>query len=214
MVPTIQDVILVRHGESMANVSGRFAYQVWDPPLSPKGQAQAEHLAEFLAPWPITSLVSSPLRRARDSIAPLARRLDVEPALLPALIEVNLGRWDGAVLEDLRLSDRTRFLAWSRDPESFPPPEGESILTVGQRVLSGLDDFLADRSQGLTVAATHADCLKGAALVVLDAPGRAARRMLSPNIALLHLRRNLRGHWSLVLNGPPPSFDEGPAGST
>jgi broad specificity phosphatase PhoE len=126
------------------------------------------------------------------------------------LTEVDLGRWDGAYLDDLRLSERDAFSAWSRDPETFPPPGGESILAVGRRVLAGLDRFLDGQAPGLTVAATHGDCLKGAVLVVLGAAGAAARRIQSPNAAMLTLRRSERGHWSLALPMPapePPSAD-------
>lgn len=201
-MPTAHEVILVRHGESLANISGRFAYQIWDPPLSPKGNAQAQALSRWLARLPITYLATSPLKRAKDTIKPLADEMGLEPYILPQLVEVNLGQWDGAVLDQLRLSDADRFRDWMQDPETSPPPGGESILTVGRRVLSGLDQFLADRPSGLTVATTHADCLKGTLLVVLDAPGHAARRVLSPNTAMLHLTRSQSGRWSLLLGAP------------
>ncbi len=193
----------------MANLSGRFAYQSWDPPLSPKGQIQAQHVASYLRPLPITWLASSPLLRARETMTPLAQLLAMEPFLLPELVELNMGLWDGLVLDELKVSDAARFAAWSQDPESSPPPQGESILGVGRRVLAGLDRFFEGRPSGLTVATTHADCLKGVMLVVLDAPGGSARRILSPNIALLHLKRTPKGRWLVSLGSlpQPPAAD-------
>jgi broad specificity phosphatase PhoE len=193
----------------MANLSGRFAYQSWDPPLSSKGQIQAQHVASYLHSLPITWLASSPLLRARETMAPLAQRLAMEPLVLPELVELNMGLWDGLVLDELKVSDATRFAAWSQDPENSPPPQGESILGVGRRVLAGLDRFFEGRPSGLMVATTHADCLKGVMLVVLDAPGGSARRISSPNIALLHLKRTPNGRWLVSLGSlpQPPAAD-------
>lgn len=58
-------VYLVRHCES----SG----QQPDAPLTALGAAQAEQLAAFLRPFGVGWIVSSPFRRARQSVEPLAR---------------------------------------------------------------------------------------------------------------------------------------------
>lgn len=61
----MSEVLLVRHCES----SG----QAPDAPLSERGYAQAEALARELAPLPIDRVISSPYRRARETIAVYAR---------------------------------------------------------------------------------------------------------------------------------------------
>lgn len=68
------DVFLVRHGEAAAGWS-----ESTDPGLSTLGQAQAEAVAAALGRHQRRlALRSSPLRRARETAAPLARLLGVE----------------------------------------------------------------------------------------------------------------------------------------
>lgn len=198
----VHEVILVRHAESVANASGRFAYRSWDPHLTERGHQQAASLANQLVHLPIAHLVSSPLIRAQETLVPLASALGLDAIVLPELIEVNLGRWDGAVVEDLRVSDREAFVAWRSDPEAFPPPDGESVLTVGRRVLRALETFLADRNPAITVAATHADCVKGALLTILAASGASARQLSVPNTALVRLQCRPDGRWSVAFFTP------------
>lgn len=199
------DVLLVRHGESESNAVGRFAYQSWDPRLTGKGQGQAQRLVEQLKHAPVRHLATSPLNRAQETIQPLADSLHITPVIIPDLAEVNLGQWDGQRLADLEQSNNGDFQAWRKDPEANPPPGGESILTVGRRVLTALEHFVTSNDPGLTVAATHADCIKGAVLVITKSPGPAARTLFVPNCGQLLIRYlpNFR-RWVLVLN--PVSF--------
>ncbi|CAB1127906.1 Histidine phosphatase family protein [Candidatus Hydrogenisulfobacillus filiaventi] len=192
------DVYLIRHGESEANAAGRLASRLWDPHLTEKGRQEAAALLERLRPLPVVALLSSPLARARETIAPLAEALGLPVTILPDLREVDLGRWDGERLADIAGRDPEHYRRWRQDPERYPPPGGEPIRAVGARVLAALDAWAGDTT-GTVIAATHADCLKGVVLEVLDAAGPAARRLLVPNGAVVHLRRLPEG-WMLVLD--------------
>lgn len=182
------DVLLVRHGESEANALGRFAYRSWDPHLTAQGQSQAQQLANQLSETSINHIVTSPLLRAQETIFPLSLRHHVDPIILDNLAEVNLGLWDGARVQDLESEGGHAFVAWRQDPEANPPPGGESILAVGHRVLDALRDFIINAEPGLTVAATHADCIKGAILVITGSPGATARSLYVPNLGQVLLR--------------------------
>ncbi|SMC04413.1 Broad specificity phosphatase PhoE [Sulfobacillus thermosulfidooxidans DSM 9293] len=209
-MPAYADVLLVRHGESEANAAGRFACRTWDPPLTASGSLEAERLARQLLNAPVRYIVTSPLLRARQTIAPLARILHIDPVVLEDLAEVDLGQWDGHRLKDLENANSPAFQAWRQDPESNPPPGGESIMTVGQRVLTALSQFLQTcEPSTLTVAATHADCIKGALLVILDAHGPAARHIWVPNTGQLLLRWFDNGRWVLIFSPLCNAREEG-----
>lgn len=70
-------VVLVRHAERAAEPAG-------DPGLTPAGQQRAEALAQALAGLRVNSIVTTPLRRSRDTAAPLARALGLQPQLVEA----------------------------------------------------------------------------------------------------------------------------------
>jgi broad specificity phosphatase PhoE len=192
-------VLLVRHGESEANALNRFAYRTWDPGLTDRGREQAQRLVRQLAETPIVRLVSSPLRRARETLEPLAQDRGLSIEVLPALAELDMGRWDGAVLSELAQQDPQAWLAWRRDPDANPPPRGERLSGVGSRVLDGLNRLRG--TEGLVVAGTHADCVKGALIRLLGVSGPASRRLFVPNTGQLLLRAMDDGTWRVVL-GP------------
>ncbi len=116
---------LVRHGQALAG----WGTDV-DPGLSVIGVAQAEavagHLGAALAPRPI---VVSPLRRTRETAAPLAIRWGRAPIVEPAVREIpsptpdlaERARWlDGALrgrwptLDEEAQAWRADLLAWVR----------------------------------------------------------------------------------------------------
>ena len=76
-------VVLVRHGEAAAGWDGDA-----DPGLSVRGRAQAERVAADLAGLAGTPVVTSPLRRTRETAAPIAAALGVEARVDPAVGEV------------------------------------------------------------------------------------------------------------------------------
>jgi broad specificity phosphatase PhoE len=74
---------LVRHGRAAAG---------WDddpdPGLDDLGRAQARAMTERLAPLGPLALVTSPLRRTRETAAPLAAAWGCTPLLVPAVAEI------------------------------------------------------------------------------------------------------------------------------
>jgi broad specificity phosphatase PhoE len=76
-------VTLVRHGEASAG---------WgddpDPGLSELGARQAAAVAEALAPLGPQAVLTSPLRRCRETAAPLAARWGVEPVVTHPVAEI------------------------------------------------------------------------------------------------------------------------------
>jgi len=84
-------VILVRHAERAAEPAG-------DPALTPAGEQRAQALAQALAGLRVNAIVTTPLRRARDTAAPLAKALGVQPQV----VEARGGAHVPAVVEAVR----------------------------------------------------------------------------------------------------------------
>jgi 2,3-bisphosphoglycerate-dependent phosphoglycerate mutase len=106
----------------------RHAHADWSAdenrPLSTQGRIAARRVAEILGSVPIDGLYSSPARRARDTVSPLAARLGLPIFVEPDLRERQLG------------SPATGFeqaveATW-RDP-LFAYPGGESNAAAQQR---------------------------------------------------------------------------------
>lgn len=76
-------IYLVRHGQAAANW-----FDDPDPGLNDKGIAQARAMAEILSPLGPLNLVTSPMRRARETAEPLAEAWTVTPKIVEAVSEV------------------------------------------------------------------------------------------------------------------------------
>lgn len=116
-MPTVH---LVRHGRAAAGYDSHR-----DPGLDAVGRAQAERAAETLAGAldASTPIYSSPLARARETSAPLARRWGVEPIIEPRVAEIpaptahlaERARWLRGVMGGGWADLPAQALAWRRD---------------------------------------------------------------------------------------------------
>jgi probable phosphoglycerate mutase len=91
------ELLIVRHGESVANAEGRMQGQR-DYPLSEAGQRQAAQLGRFLnsAGMSFDAAYTSPLTRARSTALALTTALGMpEAELAPELTELHAGSLQG-----------------------------------------------------------------------------------------------------------------------
>ncbi len=129
------DIFLVRHGQSYGNVQGRLCAVPPGPGLTQRGRLQAEAATNRLLEQGVcpSLIISSPLARALETARPLAEATGLEVQVRWALREVDFGPWEGKCFEEL--SSLEQFRSWCVDPEQFPPPGGERLSDVADRVL-------------------------------------------------------------------------------
>jgi probable phosphoglycerate mutase len=166
-------IAFTRHGQTAVNAAGRLQGRL-DEPLSELGADQARRLGELFATEPVARVVSSPLTRARDTAAAIAKVHGLTVETDDRLIELDYGAWDGVALADIAASDWT---AWRADP-AFSPPSGESLLDVTHRVESFVaETSAAASSDEVIVAVSHVSPIKAAVCVALGIEERATWRM-------------------------------------
>ena len=162
-------IALVRHGQTEVNRAGRLQGRV-DVALNERGTQQAAQLGIAFANEPVTRVISSPLQRARDSAAPIARAHALAVDTDERLVEIDYGEWDERGLREIAPEDWER---WRGDP-TFTPPGGESLGQVGERVVDFCADHLGD---DLVVAVSHVSPIKAAVCWALGVDERATWRM-------------------------------------
>ena len=79
-------LMLVRHAESMGNVTGEYSTAIADS-LSPRGHEQARALADSLKAWSFAKIICSPLERTRDTIKPYLEATGQRAELWPEIAE-------------------------------------------------------------------------------------------------------------------------------
>ncbi len=92
-------LVLVRHGVTKHTLDKRFSGGMAssNPPLNDEGREQARATGEWLAPLSGTfdALVSSPVRRTRETAEILAEFFDLEIEEEAGIAEMEFGTWDG-----------------------------------------------------------------------------------------------------------------------
>jgi probable phosphoglycerate mutase len=142
-------LIFVRHAEPDESVRDRI-YGRLDPRLSHHGREHAERLAEALVREPVAAVYTSPQLRARETAAPLAGLLGLEPVVEPDLREIDFGELEGLTPADA--ADRHPVAtAWLTTPGSAVFPGGESVATVRARSVAAAERIAA-RHPAATVA--------------------------------------------------------------
>lgn len=136
------DIVVVRHCKAEGQSPGAN--------LTEEGAAQARRLAEFLRDKPIQRIYSSPYVRAMDSIAPFARRNQVE--VIPD------ERLQERVLSGEDHPDWREMLRNTFDDPNLCYEGGESSAAAAERILSVVRDV---RESGLNTVAivTHGNLM-------------------------------------------------------
>ena len=139
-------LILVRHGVTDATKGKLFSGGLasTNPPLNDEGREQARATGEWLAPLSGTfdALVSSPVRRTRETAEILAEFFDLEVEEEPGIAEMEFGTWDGMSFTEVHEKWPDELGSWLGDLESAPHG-GESFRVVEKRVLEGRDRMVA-----------------------------------------------------------------------
>jgi probable phosphoglycerate mutase len=154
--PGATEVILVRHGASAPAVPGEpfpLLDGHGDPPLAPEGAAQAEAVAVRLAREDLRAIFVTPLQRTHASAAPLSARTGLPPAVVPDLVEVSLGEWEGGEFR-IRMAEGDPVAIQAVSEERWEViPGAETMESLAQRVRAGIEMVVAFAGPGARVAA-------------------------------------------------------------
>ena len=154
--PGATEVILVRHGASAPAVPGEpfpLLDGHGDPPLAPEGAAQAEAVAVRLAREDLRAIFVTPLQRTHASAAPLSARTGLPPAVVPDLVEVSLGEWEGGEFR-IRMAEGDPIAIQAVAEERWEViPGAETMEALAQRVRVGIQAVVALAGPDTRVAA-------------------------------------------------------------
>jgi broad specificity phosphatase PhoE len=190
-------ILLVRHAESADPTVFHGAES--DVGLSERGRRQAEALAPVLAAAAPARVVTSGMRRARETAAPLARLLGVEPQVEPLLHERRVGALSGTPNQRGHGVWPDTLARWMAGDTAFAPPGAESFDNIAARVLPVWERLTAERNGQTLVLIVHGVVIRVLLLSLLPGHGAAAWKQLGPvrNASISELERTAPG-WRAV----------------
>jgi broad specificity phosphatase PhoE len=167
-------VILVRHGQTDENISGRISGQ-GNAPLNASGREQAQLAATVLIPLGVTHLFASPVARARQTAEVLAQHLQLPIEEEADLREVEYGEWEGKFFRDIRQHPMAHQVF--HDPIQAVFPEGESLPAVQQRGVQVLERLRRQHPRGIMALVSHGDVIRTVLAYYLGMPFNDYRRL-------------------------------------
>ena len=146
-------LLLIRHGQSVANAQGRLQGQM-DSPLSEQGRAQARALGRRLAGegWDLAAFYASDLSRAAETAEILAAELEAPVHLDPRLREYDLGVLNGIVWAEIEFQYPEIWHGLHHSDEWVPILGEEGGEAFGQRLAAALVEIRARHSDDEDVA--------------------------------------------------------------
>ncbi len=178
-------LVLVRHGVTDHTTRKLFSGGLGgsNPGLNEEGRAQVRATGDWLAPLAeaVDALISSPVRRTRESAEILAERFDLPVREEFGVAEMDFGAWDGLSFSEIQQHYPDDLDRWLGNLEHPPTGGGESFRAVAERVLDGRDRILAAHPGQTVVVVSHVTPIKTLVADALGAPLEALYKMeLSP----------------------------------
>lgn len=180
-------LLVVRHGETQANVSGSWQGST-DSPLTERGRLQVEFLTQRLASEgrSVSAIYSSPLGRARQTADILASGLGAPPIVAdPGLAEFHLGEWEGLSYDTLRF-DKGLWDKMAVDPH-FTAPGGESAVAFAMRLVASFRTIASQHPGQTSIIVSHGGAIATALAMLVSGDGGRWLEFQVANCALTEI---------------------------
>ncbi len=147
----------VRHGRTNSNELGRKGLFGQNDGLNTIGREQIERAANILDKQAKPEvIICSPYLRTRESADILAAFFKVAVEIDGRIQETDVGDWKGQVIEN-------SIKEWLEVPpeqvHSYRPPNGETWLEIGQRVVACVEDW-AEREYESVLFVSHREPIR------------------------------------------------------
>ena len=160
-------LFLLRHGQTALSRANMFCGGRLDPPLTPDGARMAQAFADCYAATPWAAIYASPLQRALDTAAPLARAVGLPVAPRHGFAEIDYGRWDGKSVDEVDREYHDEYERWVADPAWNPPTGGETAVALAQRVTHAFEEIRTEHPDGNVLVVSHKATIRVALCALL-----------------------------------------------
>jgi probable phosphoglycerate mutase len=168
-------LFIIRHGHTDW-ADKKLAGWLPDVHLNEMGLQQAEALVARLAPVKIDAIYSSPLERALETAAPLARARGMKMLKLPDIGEVRYGDWQGKPLS--QLSKKKEWATVQHTPSLMRFPNGESIREMQSRAVAAVERVVTEHPKDSVALFSHGDVIKAIVTHFIGMPLDTFQRLM------------------------------------
>lgn len=161
-------LLLVRHGQTEANVVHALDSRPPGGPLTAEGQRQAAELAGELAGEPVVAVYASAALRGQATARPIADRHGLAVEVTPGLQEVFVGDLEGRTDRASFETFIDVFKTWAAGDLDRPMPGGESAAQVMDRFVPAVHKLADRHPDGTVVFVSHGAAIRLVAPFLCD----------------------------------------------
>ena len=193
---------LLRHGATANNLARppRIQGRGHNPELSPAGRLQAQAAATALSDRKIAAVYSSPLTRAIETADYTAKTHALKVQIAEAVIEVDVGRWEGRHWDDISQMDPEAYRRFIDDPAAHGYAGGENLGQVAQRVCPAIESLMDQHLGQAIVIVAHNVVNRVYLSGLLGIPVRNARSITQDNCGINIVRHQTDKNRIITLN--------------
>ena len=151
---------LVRHGDTIDELTKKVYKGTIDIPLSPLGVKRIKKTARYLSKAGLNVIYTSALSRAVKSGQIIAAHHSLSPCINSDFNEICFGQWEGLSFNEIEKKFPDIFGKWLEDPVSHTPPDGEPLKEAQKRIMTGLSGVLKEHRGSNIAIVSHAGVLK------------------------------------------------------
>jgi broad specificity phosphatase PhoE len=195
---------LIRHGQSGGNVArqeGRLA--TYDPPLTTVGEEQARRLGERMATYGVDTIYASPLQRAYNTAAAIAKITKHDITVVDDLQEINEPLKNTEAESDPNqplppgITHRDIKAKFEADPRWDNLPGSENSDHFRERIVRAMDAIIADNAGKKVAIACHGGVIQSYVAHVLGLRSDFPFYCFNASITSVRAQGDRRALWRL-----------------
>jgi len=160
---------LIRHAEVEERYLSVFGGRI-DMELSQRGHQQSVALARYLHGKPLDAIYASPMKRVRQTLAPLLGNGAPKPVVVDELREVDFGDWTGLSWTEVKAKYGVSAFAWLDQLECAGIRNAESTRTFRSRIEPCLRQILAQHCGHQVAIFCHGGVIRMLLAILLEWP--------------------------------------------
>ena len=195
-------LVFVRHGLSSFNKKGIVQGRTDDSYLTKEGYFQAESAGKVLNEIDFEAIYSSPLIRAAETAKTIEKSLKKNYKINfdENLLEVNLERWSGLTINEIKKNYPDDYLNWKNDPENLSLKNKENnnyqpikdLYIQAKKFTDEIFSRYDNKNEKNILIIAHNAILRCLILSLINRPQRGFRRLKLDNasISIINVQRN------------------------
>ncbi len=151
----MKHIYVIRHGETDFNKFHKMQGRGIDASLNKKGKKQAETVADFMRGVSVDRIITSSMKRAKESVLKLSEQQKIPIESYSELDEMNFGDLEGKPFEEVRHDLKYLHESWSNGLLDIPTPNGETPIEVFNRANSKAIEIIKSAKEEVLVFMIH-----------------------------------------------------------